>query len=131
MSEFTSILTHARRLQAAVKELSVAELELVAEKLQKVIEAKKEEEAEAQREIQKKEALRNSILKQMEEVGLDVDDLLGSGKAASDKPKVKRPIKYKMIDEEGQEVTWTGIGRTPKAFAKAMKEGKALEQFAI
>ena len=42
-----------------------------------------------------------------------------------------RPAKYKYIDENGDEKTWTGQGRTPKAIAAALEGGKALEDFAI
>ncbi|WP_456095287.1 H-NS family histone-like protein, partial [Paraglaciecola hydrolytica] len=36
MSEFVAILTHGRKLQGAVKELTVEELELVAQKLNNI-----------------------------------------------------------------------------------------------
>ena len=42
MSEFLDILTHGRRLQGAVKELSIEELEQVQEKLSGIIEKRKE-----------------------------------------------------------------------------------------
>ena len=46
MSEFLEILTHGRRLQGAVKDLSVEELTSVQEKLNNIIEKRKEQEAE-------------------------------------------------------------------------------------
>ncbi|GAB3022969.1 H-NS family histone-like protein [Bowmanella dokdonensis] len=131
MSEFISILTHARRLQAAVKDLSVAELEQVAEKLDAVIENKREQEAEKIRELEKKQALKDAILRQMQEAGLDIDDLAGADKPAGGKKTgQKRPIKYRYTDETGTEHTWTGIGRTPKVFAKLKEQGK-LDSFAV
>jgi len=42
MSDFLDILTHGRRLQGAVKELSIEELEQVQEKLSGIIEKRKE-----------------------------------------------------------------------------------------
>lgn len=42
-----------------------------------------------------------------------------------------RPAKYKYIDENGDEKTWTGQGRTPKAIAAALESGKTLEEFEI
>lgn len=71
MSDFTKILTHTRRLQAAVKDLSVAELEQVAGKLQAVIEARKAEEAEKAEKLEQKAALRASLLKQMQEAWMN------------------------------------------------------------
>ena len=41
MSEFLEILTHGRRLQGAVKDLSVEELTSVQEKLNNIIEKRK------------------------------------------------------------------------------------------
>ena len=122
MSEFISILTHARRLQAAVKDLSVAELEQVAEKLNTVIENKREQEAEQIRQLEKKQALKDAILKQMQEAGLDLDDLAGDEKSTG--------TKYRYTDEAGTEHTWTGIGRTPKVFAKLKDQGK-LDNYAV
>ncbi|OEG04156.1 hypothetical protein BFG06_22165 [Aeromonas caviae] len=41
-----------------------------------------------------------------------------------------RPAKYKYA-EDGQEKTWTGQGRMPKAIAEAVANGRALEEFLI
>lgn len=49
MSDFTAILTHTRRLKAAVKELSLDELRDVQAKLEKVIADREVEEAELRR----------------------------------------------------------------------------------
>ena len=45
--------------------------------------------------------------------------------------RAPRPAKYKYIDEDGTEKSWTGQGRTPKVIAKALEEGKKLEDFSI
>lgn len=61
MSDFIDILTHGRRLKAAVKELSIAELESVQTKLAKVIDDRREEEAELRKlEAEKQEKFNNS-----------------------------------------------------------------------
>ena len=44
---------------------------------------------------------------------------------------ITRPAKYKYVDENGQEKTWTGQGRTPLTIQKALNEGKSLNDFAI
>jgi DNA-binding protein H-NS len=130
MSDFIKILTHARRLQAAVKELSVSELEQVSEKLTDVIEKKKQLEAEQQKEAEKKKAVRDAILKQMQEAGLDINDLEGSSVSAGKRAGQKRPIKYRYTDKDGNQHTWTGIGRTPKVFAKLKQQGQ-LEKYSV
>ncbi|MBN7822000.1 H-NS family nucleoid-associated regulatory protein [Bowmanella yangjiangensis] len=124
MSDFINILTHARRLQAAVRELSVTELEQVAEKLAAVIENKKEQEAEKEREQEKKQALKDAILKQMQEAGLGLEDLAGAEASTSKRSGQKRPVKYRFTDKSGKEHTWTGIGRIPKVFAELKEQGK-------
>jgi DNA-binding protein H-NS len=131
MSEFLAILTHGRKLQGAVKELSVLELESVAQKLDAIIEVRKQKEVEQQRlELAKKEKLAD-ILLQMQEAGIDVADLQQDGAKKPIKPQQKRPIKYKVTDEKGDVHQWTGIGRMPKIYAQAIASGKKLSDFAI
>ena len=49
MNEFLDILTHGRRLQGAVKELSIQELETVQEKLANIIDKRKEKALEEEK----------------------------------------------------------------------------------
>ena len=132
MSEFLNILTHGRKLQGAVKELSVSELESVRQKLDNIIEKRKEKELEHQRAEQEKLAKIEEIQKQMQEAGVDFDDLK---KLSADSPKktkgAKRPVKYRLKDDEGNEHSWTGIGRMPKVFKQAIENGKDLQNFSI
>ncbi|MGB0216351.1 MAG: H-NS family nucleoid-associated regulatory protein [Alteromonas oceani] len=131
MSEFLEILTHGRRLQGAVKDLSVEELTSVQEKLNNIIEKRKEQEAELIKAQQEKLAKLEEIKKQMEEAGIDVADLQD---VAETKPKrksgKKRPVKYK-ITVDGGTVAWTGVGRMPVVFKDALAKGQSLEDFAI
>jgi DNA-binding protein H-NS len=130
MSEFLAILTHGRRLQGAVKELTVSELEVIAEKLNNIIETKKTKEAElAQQDIAKQATLAD-ILKQMQEAGLEVADLQQANDTKPAKTPQKRPVKYKLV-KNGEEHLWTGIGRMPKVFAEAIASGKDLVQLSI
>jgi len=132
MAEFSEILTHGRRLQGAVKNLSIEELEAAAEKLQMVIIKRKkqaEEQKQKQREKLEKVAL---IKKQMLEAGLDISDLQdGLFTGSSSKKSKKRPVKYRLKDSDGKVHDWTGIGRTPVVFRKAIEDGHKLDDFAI
>ena len=75
MSDFIDILTHGRRLQGAVKELSIEELESVQEKLANIVNKRKEKALEEERaEIEKRDKLA-AIQKQMEKADLKVEDL--------------------------------------------------------
>ena len=131
MREFLDILTHGRRLQGAVKELSIEELEQVQEKLSGIIEKRKEKLLE--QEKLKKEKLEKlaAIKKQMEEAGLNVEDLQALNTDVNKKVGKKRPVKYKLVDETGEEHLWTGIGRMPRVYREALDSGKSLDDYAI
>ena len=40
-------------------------------------------------------------------------------------------VKQNIIDQNGEEKTWTGQGRTPKPIANALENGKSLDDFLI
>ncbi|WP_338592467.1 H-NS family nucleoid-associated regulatory protein [Shewanella khirikhana] len=131
MSDFLEILTHGRRLKAAVKDLSVDELRDLAAKLEKII---NEREAEAEEELKanaERIAKIEEIRKQMAEIGLSVEDL---GNVAASKPAGKkrapRPAKYKIV-VDGEEITWTGQGRMPTVFKNATEKGASMDDFLI
>ncbi|WP_018981552.1 H-NS histone family protein [Salinimonas chungwhensis] len=133
MSEFLDILTHGRRLQGAVKELSLEELEEVRGKLDNIIEKRREKAAEQEKVEEEKKAKIAEIQKQMEEAGLAVSDLESTSLPASKQSKTgkKRPVKYRLTDKEGNEHKWTGIGRMPKVFKQALEDGEQLQNFSI
>jgi DNA-binding protein H-NS len=131
MSEFLAILTHGRKLQGAVKDLSIVQLEAVAQKLSTIIAVRKQKEAEQhQHELVKKAKLAD-ILQQMQDAGIGMADLQQDTQKKSLKPQKKRPIKYSLKDENGDNHQWTGIGRMPKVYAKAIASGKTLSDFSI
>ncbi|WP_076408227.1 H-NS family nucleoid-associated regulatory protein [Shewanella sp. UCD-KL12] len=130
MSDFLEILTHGRRFKAAVKELSVEDLKEVAAKLDKVIserDAQAEAEAAANAE---RNAKIDEIRKQMEAVGLSIDDLGSSEVKAAPKKRAPRPAKY-TIDVDGETITWTGQGRMPTVFKNQLDKGRTMEDFLI
>uniref|UniRef100_UPI003D19472B H-NS family nucleoid-associated regulatory protein n=1 Tax=Aeromonas bestiarum TaxID=105751 RepID=UPI003D19472B len=53
-----------------------------------------------------------------------------STKASGKMKRAPRPAKYKY-QEDGQEKTWTGQGRMPKAIAEQVEQGKSLDDFLI
>ncbi|RUO24710.1 H-NS family nucleoid-associated regulatory protein [Aliidiomarina sanyensis] len=135
MSEFTDILTHARRLNAATKDLSVTELQEVMAKLENIIEQRKEEEAEQQRAEAAKLADIERIRKDIEAAGLNPEDILGAPSRApvkrSQRKRAPKPAKYEYTMSNGEKRTWTGQGRMPKPIQKALNQGKKLESFLI
>ena len=131
MSDFIDILTHGRRLQGAVKELSIEELEQVQEKLSGIIEKRKEKLVEQEKLEKEKLEKLAAIKKQMEEAGLNVEDLQALNVETNKKVGKKRPVKYKLVDSKGEEHLWTGIGRMPRVYKDALDSGKSLDDFAI
>jgi len=131
MSEFLDILTHGRRLQGAVKELSINELEAIQEKLGSIIEKRKEKAQAVEKAEQEKREKLAAIKKQMEEAGLNVEDLKALSLQPNKKTGKKRPVKYKLVDEQGNEHLWTGIGRMPRVYKDALDSGKSLDTFSV
>lgn len=131
MNEFLDILTHGRRLQGAVKELSIQELESVKEKLSSIIEKRKEKALEQEKAEKEKREKLAQIKKQMEEAGLNVEDLQALNTDTNKKMGKKRPVKYKLIDKDGNEHPWTGIGRMPRVYKEALDSGKSLDEYSV
>ncbi|MCL1079636.1 H-NS histone family protein [Parashewanella spongiae] len=128
MNEFLEILTHGRRFKAAVKELALEELKDLAVKLDKVIVDREEKQAEEQQKNAARDAKIEEIRKQMEEIGLSVDDL--GGVKAAPKKRDPRPPKY-QIEVDGEMVKWTGQGRMPTVFKNEIEAGRKIEDFLI
>jgi DNA-binding protein H-NS len=132
MSDFLNILTHGRRLQGAVKELSLEELESIVEKLNAIVDTRKQKELEAAKVEQEKQSKLEEIRRQLDEAGLDIEDLNSIPLVkVSKRAGQKRPVKYSITDEDGEEHKWTGIGRMPKIFAAQIEAGKTLDDFKI
>ena len=130
MTDFISILSHARKLKAAVRELELAELISFQEKLTALIETKEQEEAENASLNAERNAQIEDIKQKMAALGLSTDDL---DKIATKKPSKKReprPAKY-QIEVNGEMVTWTGQGRMPSVFKTELDEGFELSDFLI
>ncbi|EGR3375696.1 transcriptional regulator [Vibrio parahaemolyticus] len=134
MSELEKTLLNIRSLRALLRELTNAELEEAYSKFKTVVEERRlEDEAIRVEKIKKEEKLAD-IAKQIKEQGLDVYELLSALSSTTPKKKGKRkprPAKYKYIDTNGVEKTWTGQGRTPLVIQKALDEGKKLLDFAL
>ena len=130
MSEFLDILTLGRRFKAAVKELSLEDLKDVSVKLEKIIE-EKASQAEAESEaLAERNAKIEEIRKQMEAIGLSVDDIGGAGVKPAPKKRAPRPAKY-QIEVNGEMIQWTGQGRMPTVFKNELEKGRTMEDFLI
>ena len=136
MSEFINIITHERRLNAALKELDLNELQEIQTKLNNVISKREEEALEQEKALEEKRQKIAELKRNMQEAGIDISDILedeiGGDKLASPKRKrAPKPPKYEFKDENGEHKTWTGQGRMPKALQNALDNGRSLEEFLI
>lgn len=134
MSEALKILNNIRTLRAQARECSLETLEEMLEKLDVVVNERREEESHAQAE----NAERSRKLEQYREMlladGIDPNELLNAlseNKTVTKARRAARPAKYSYVDENGENRTWTGQGRTPAVIKKAIEEGKQLDDFLL
>ncbi|MXV30282.1 H-NS histone family protein [Aeromonas veronii] len=131
MSEFLKVLLNVRSLRAALRELSLEQVQEAHEKIEAIylerLEQTEKEQA-AQAEHRQKLAEFQAMLAQ---AGIDPTELVGSTPAAATKAKrAPRPPKYRYV-EHGVEKTWTGQGRTPKFLVQQLEQGRQLDDFLI
>ncbi|MBA4711565.1 MAG: H-NS histone family protein [Citrobacter pasteurii] len=132
MTEAIKALNNIRTLRAQARETDLATLEEMLGKLTAIVEDRRQEESLALQQNAERQAKIEALRAQLLEDGIDPSELLGNPKSSRPATvRAPRPAKYKYIDENGDEKTWTGQGRTPKAVAAALEGGKALEDFAI
>ncbi|HCT4951898.1 TPA: H-NS histone family protein [Citrobacter freundii] len=132
MTDAIKALNNIRTLRAQARETDLATLEEILEKLTAIVEDKRQEETIAQQQNAERQSKIEALRAQLLEDGIDPSELLGSVKSSRTAAvRAPRPAKYKYIDENGDEKTWTGQGRTPKVIAAALESGKSLEDFAI
>ncbi|MEH0888108.1 DNA-binding protein StpA [Enterobacter sp. UNJFSC 003] len=127
-------LNNIRTLRAMSRELSLDVLEEMLEKVRIVAEEKRSEQAEVEQQRAEQQDKINALLERMKADGISPSDLLGADLVQAGQPAKKRKAreaKYRFIDVNGEEKTWTGQGRTPKAIAAALASGKSLDDFLI
>ncbi|MCF5841473.1 MULTISPECIES: H-NS family histone-like protein [Aeromonas] len=136
MNDFLKTLLNIRSLRAALRELSFEQLVEVKEKLDEVFAEREQQETKLREESAERLQKLAEFTEMLKEAGIDPSELVGTAapaKADGSANKAKRaprPAKYRYT-EDGQEKTWTGQGRMPKAIAAAVESGKALEEFLI
>lgn len=133
MSDVLKILTRKTSLRKACKEITLADMEKLAETLSDLIEDRKEEESKFAAAQQEKLAKLEALKSEMQSAGIDISDLLASMEAAPKAKKAKSTVapKYQVTDAEGNVQKWTGRGRTPKAFQAFFDKGHSKEDCLI
>lgn len=135
MSEALKILNNIRTLRAQARECSLETLEEMLEKLEVVVNERRDEDNQAQAEVEERTRKLQQYRDMLIADGIDPNELLSTLAAAKAPGKAKRaarPAKYSYIDENGESKTWTGQGRTPAVIKKAIEvQGKKLEDFLL
>ena len=135
MSEALKVLNNIRTLRAQARECSLEALEEMLEKLEVVVNERREEESQVQAEIEERARKLQQYRDMLIADGIDPNELLASQSTAKVPGKTKRaarPAKYQYTDENGETKTWTGQGRTPAVIKKAIEEqGKQLDDFLL
>ena len=136
MNDFLKTLMNIRSLRAVLRELSYEQLVEAKDKFDEIYAEREQQESKLREESAERLQKLAEFTELLKQAGIDPSELVGTAapaKADGSANKAKRaprPAKYKYI-EDGQEKTWTGQGRMPKAIAEAVAAGKALEDFLI
>ncbi|MCE9936561.1 H-NS family nucleoid-associated regulatory protein [Aeromonas salmonicida] len=135
MNDFLKTLLNIRSLRAALRELSFEQLVEVREKFEEIFAEREQQETKLREESAERLQKLAEFTELLKEAGIDPSELVGTSAPAKAEGSAKakrapRPAKYSYT-EDGQEKTWTGQGRMPKAIAEAVASGRALEEFLI
>lgn len=135
MSEALKVLNNIRTLRAQARECSLDTLEEMLEKLEVVVNERRDEDNQAQAEIEERTRKLQQYRDMLIADGIDPNELLqslGAAKTPGKSKRAVRPAKYQYTDENGEARTWTGQGRTPAVIKKAIEEqGKSLDDFLL
>ncbi|MGG2142154.1 histone-like nucleoid-structuring protein H-NS [Symbiopectobacterium sp. RP] len=135
MSEALKVLNNIRTLRAQARECSLDTLEEMLEKLEVVVNERRDEDNQAQAEIEERTRKLQQYRDMLIADGIDPNELLqslGAAKTPGKSKRAVRPAKYQYTDENGEARTWTGQGRTPAVIKKAIEEqAKSLDDFLL
>ncbi|MBN2647239.1 MAG: H-NS histone family protein [Thiotrichales bacterium] len=132
--EFIKIALHRKRLKAALKNISLTDLEKIISDLNEISAERAIEIAAQEAEIKQKQAKIEEMKALLSKEGLSLEDLMDSSSDDNGKNTASRSSvspKYRLIDEQGHEHLWTGRGRAPKAFQAYLNQGHSKESLLI
>ncbi|KJG57196.1 transcriptional regulator [Photobacterium kishitanii] len=132
MTDAIKLLMDIRKLRCFTREsITLEQLQEALDKLTQVVNERiteeEQEKAATKERDEKLEIYRQMLLSD----GLTPEDLLSMPNKTQKYLRIKRPGKYKYIDNNGDEKTWTGQGRTPKALKTYIDNGANLDDFLI
>ncbi|WP_061376934.1 H-NS histone family protein, partial [Salmonella enterica] len=115
------------------REIDFEQLLEMQEKLNVVIEERREDAEREAAERAERERKRQELLQLIAGEGFSPEELLGlSEEAPKSRKKTlpKAPPKY-QFEENGEAKYWSGRGRAPKPIEEALKAGRSVEDFRI
>ncbi|PSW57652.1 transcriptional regulator [Photobacterium kishitanii] len=132
MTDAIKLLMDIRKLRCFTREsITLEQLQEALDKLTQVVNERiteeEQEKAATKERDEKLEIYRQMLLSD----GLTPEDLLSMPDKTQKYLRIKRPGKYKYIDNNGDEKTWTGQGRPPKALKTSIDNGANLDDFLI
>jgi len=131
MNDFLKTLMNIRSLRAVLRELSYEQLVEAKDKFDEIYAEREQQESKLREESAERLQKLAEFTELLKQAGIDPSELVGTAAPAkADGSANKAKPKYKYT-EGGQEKTWTGQGRMPKAIADAVAAGKTLEDFLI
>lgn len=116
MLETINVLLNLRTLRAKSRELTLEQLQEGLDKLTQVVNERIKVEEQLREENREKKEKLETYRQLLIADGITPEELLEMMETSKSKKLVRavRPAKYKYTDDNGQEKTWTGQGRTPK-----------------
>ncbi|EHU6487345.1 H-NS histone family protein [Vibrio parahaemolyticus] len=128
-------INNIRTLRAIARDTPMDVLLELREKINVVVEERIQQEEEKKIEQEKQKEKLEAIIQRVNSEGIEVNELIAAlgatGAKKAGKTRAPRPPKYKYVDSNGKEKTWTGQGRTPSVIQEALDNGKKLEDFSI
>lgn len=132
MSDFLRVFLNVRSLRAVTRELTLEQLNEGFEKLQTIVEERRSSEEEQRKQQEERLRKITEYKELLRAEGIDVAELLqASVEGEKVNKRAPRPAKYRYLDANGQEQTWTGQGRQPVPIRDAIANGASLDDFLI
>lgn len=133
MNEFEKTLLNLRSLRAYVRNLETIQLEEALNKMTTVVQERRKEQEAIDAQQAKRDVLLASVAQRIQREGMDIEALIDAMKHLESKKNKRspRPAKYRYVDDNGKERTWTGQGRTPTAIQEKIDSGASMNQFLI
>jgi DNA-binding protein H-NS len=122
MSKNLSSLNNIRTMRAEARNMTLDLLAELHQKLETVVNERREEESAREAEARKKAEKLAFYQELLMEEGINPLELVNSASPLA---------KYRYYDENGQVRYWTGQGRTPSAIKTAIENGQSLDDFLI